>query len=709
MPSLAILACLLAYVPRPDPPEGDAWLFRRELTEVQEEPGPVVGIDPQTGRQKTPWLKDRISRCFFGPIKRPPKNRDELADDVDYYPPAYLERLRREGVNGLWLTMDLPDVDDRRLAKLRSTVERCARYGIGIWVFGIEPRNRGALDRVPVCTATEESRSRVAADFRRIFSAVPGLAGYIGITHGEFVTSCLSTVPALEDARADCPLCGEMPNWRIHWNTLSAISSGVRSAAPSARVVSWLYQPKKSPVRGSWVFDCARHVPDGVTMMYNFESGLEVDQCGKVREGGDYWLSQPGPGRPFARFAAASREVGRPVFAKIQVACSHEDATVPYMPVPGLLYRKYRAMKECGVTGAMLCWYFGGCPGLMNRAAGELAYEDFSDGEHAFLSRLAHAEGWGGDSDDVVCLWNAFAEAYAAYPVSNWIQYYGPFHFGIVWELLPYVSRRGMEPTWVTGFPPAGDFVGEMLGDFSLDDALKQCEAMVARLDSVDGMLDALSSKYAGRRERMRDVAVMKAVAIQFRSSRNILAFYKARRDAIALSRRDGDAAAAMRHVSKMRRILAEESRLSRAMASLCAEDPRIGFHSEAETYLFFPERLEWRIARLGDAVRQLGEIEEALSAGRPYPESEAERNAPTFPAGGPPPAGAERVTVYDVAGSEFPRAVDIVDGAMPFAVRRGEFVVFHKKDGTPVWPKVPKARPRLWLPMRPEQAGRAW
>ena len=44
--------------------------------------------------------------------------------------------------------------------------------------------------------------------------------------------------------------------------------------------------------------------------------------------------------------AEACREaVSRPA-AKIQVSVSHEMATVPHVPVPGLLYRKFKAMKE---------------------------------------------------------------------------------------------------------------------------------------------------------------------------------------------------------------------------------------------------------------------------------------------------------------------------------------------------------------------------
>ena len=62
-------------------------------------------------------------------------------DDIDYYPEPYLDRLAHEGINGLWLTVEWRDLAEtsftkrspdapRRLAKLRSTVERCLKYGI---------------------------------------------------------------------------------------------------------------------------------------------------------------------------------------------------------------------------------------------------------------------------------------------------------------------------------------------------------------------------------------------------------------------------------------------------------------------------------------------------------------------------------------------------------------------------------------------------
>ena len=60
---------------------------------------------PKKTIRRDNWLKNRISRCFFGPIKRPPFNIDELMNDIDYYPEQYLDRLAQEGINGLWLTI----------------------------------------------------------------------------------------------------------------------------------------------------------------------------------------------------------------------------------------------------------------------------------------------------------------------------------------------------------------------------------------------------------------------------------------------------------------------------------------------------------------------------------------------------------------------------------------------------------------------------
>ncbi|MBQ6470905.1 MAG: hypothetical protein IJJ33_02895, partial [Victivallales bacterium] len=340
---------------------GDAEGMRRAIYLLEDritaQDGPFLPFSSQT---RKPWLRNRISRCFFGPIKRPPFNRDELMDDMDYYPDEYLNRLAHEGVNGLWLTIVFRELAEtsftrrdpdapRRLAKLRRTIAQCLRYGIKTWLFSIEPRwlpdddplllahpeLGGALGwngQHCFCTQTATGQQYLYESTKDIFTQLPGLGGLINISHGERMTSCLSASSALEPHRPNCPHCSQVPHWKIHYDTCEAMVRGMREANPKAEMISWLYQPHVASTRDSWVYELARHLPEGVTLQYNFESGSLKRQLGRMRQGGDYWLSHIGPSEIFRRIADNAREAHVPLSAKIQVGNSHEVATVPFVP-----------------------------------------------------------------------------------------------------------------------------------------------------------------------------------------------------------------------------------------------------------------------------------------------------------------------------------------------------------------------------------------
>jgi hypothetical protein len=632
----------LEAVPPPAPPGPESWEFRQELAEE---------LPPSFDAPKgTPWLENRISRCFFSPIKRPPFNRDELKDDIDYYPTNYLERLRREGVNGLWLSLALDDMDAAAIAKLRRTVEKCAAHGIKIWAFGIEPKNRPYGH--PFFIAHPEARGARAwtgyhvncpsspamlADLEekvaRLFSAVPGLAGMINIASGERPTTCLSYAsPICEDPEIPCADCSKRKPWELYAAIARTMVKGMHRGNPQARLITWFYHPNPSPKRGSWVFECAKHVPEGAEIQYNFESGAEREQLGRVRHGGDYWLSFPGPSQPFRTMAETACAAGRRISAKIQTSCSHECATVPYVPVPGLLYRKFKGMREAGVRDVMMCWYFGNAPGLMNRAAGLLAYEDFTKGETAFLTALAKDE-WGVDASVMGELWRKFSDAYSHYPLSNNIQYYGPFHAGFSWPLYPSVSMRSLQRTWKPMETPGGDLLGEALTDFTLEEACACASAMVKELDGTRPVIARLREKYAADRQRRRDLGIMVTLANLFESSHNIFRFYILRRDAVFSSRDGKDCSRAIACADEMQRIIRREKEISQEMIPLCDDDSRLGFHSEAQSHQFTSAYLAWRIGELENAKVELNTIIRDLRSGKSWPVSERERSAATISA----------------------------------------------------------------------------
>ena len=610
---------------------------------------------------RTPWLRHRISRCFFGPIKRAPFYRDELMDDIDYYPAEYLNRLAHEGVNGLWLTVEYRDLvgtsftrprdgHERRLAKLRDTVAKCTRYGIRTWIFAIEPHAVETNDPFyaahpdlfngaagwggkVMCASDPRTAQYLEESLRNIFAAVPGLGGLLHISHGERATSCFSRVNPCADTPPACATCAARAPWQLHASLAEATVRGMRAVKPDAEMISWFYQPQVQPFRADWLYEAAKHMPPGVTMLYNFESGAMREQLGRYRNGGDYWLSFVGPAEPFRHVAASARAAGVPFGAKIQVGCSHEDATVPFVPVPGLLYRKYAAMKKAGCSAVMQCWYFGNYPGVMNLAAGELAFEAFEDGEDAFLLRLARPL-WGDDAPAMAALWRRLSDAYAEYPLSNDMQYYGPFHAGVAWPLLADLELRPLGRTWKPEDPPSGDAIGECLENHTLDEALLLARRMAVLAERA-GDPARFAARHAADRERMLDLGVVKTLQLQFRAAADIFAFYRDRSEAVALSRVRGDFPGARRALKRMKEAVRREIALTRELLPYTEADARLGFHSEAEQHQFFPAKLRWRIGELEGTTTRLDEIDQALAAGRPWPLSAHERALPVCRVGG--------------------------------------------------------------------------
>jgi len=615
---------------------------------------------------RKPWLRNRISRCFFGPIKRPPFYRDELMNDIDYYPDEYLNRLAHEGINGLWLTIELRNIvktsfnerdkdAPRRIAKLRRTVEKCRRYGIRTWIFCIEPRMMDADSPVRkamppealgtaawgdgkvLCTSHPKAQQYIEEAFEDLFRQVPGLPGFINISHGERATTCLSCISPVTGNPPPCPACAKLEPWQIHWNTASAMVRGMRKAAPNAEYISWFYQPYVEYERAPWVAETARHLPEGVTLIYNFESGAIKNQLGRYRPGGDYWLSYTGPAPAFAQVAEASREANGRIGAKIQVGCSHECATVPFVPVPGLLYRKYRAMREARCTTVMQCWYFGNYPGVMNKAAGELAFSTFDEDEDAFLLKLAKPE-WGTSSATVAKLWKDFSDAYAEYPLSNDMQYYGPFHAGACWPLLPDVSMLPLGRTWKPQDPPSGDAIGECLENHTLDEASILADRMRigSQAKDADGrdVLSTLAKTFADDPDRQRDLGVIRALQLLFAAGSDAFEFYRLREIAVAASRFEHNVPKATAALKGMRARIENERSVTTAMLAIAKDDSRIGFHSEAESHQFHPAKLEWRAKQLQAALARVDEITAVVAKGGAYPLSEHEKSAPSVRVG---------------------------------------------------------------------------
>ena len=619
---------------------GDTEGIRRGLVFVEDRilsaGGPFLEVGTVT---RTPVIRSRISRCLFGPIKRPPKNRDELLDDVNYYPDPYLNRLAHEGVNGLWLTISFEDLCQtravpeygqdagRRLAKLQETVCRCLRYGIKIYVFCIEPAAFAADSpvlaahpelgghrsggRVYFCPSSALGQQYLRAAMASLFSKVPDLGGLIDISVGERETIC----PNGGMAHNNCPRCSNRQPWEILHDCLGAMARGMQEANPSAELISWFYIPNAGPDSG-WseeaIRTAAEHIPAGVALQHNFESNGGEVQLGKWRRADDYWLSYIGPSSRFVDCARRATSHDTRMFAKLQVGCSHEVASVPFVPVPGNLYQKYRALHELGVSGVMQGWYFGSYPGLMNRAAGDLAFSHLPASEEQFLIELARRD-WGADAPRVVRAWSCFAKAYGNFPLNTIFSYCGPTANGVAWPLYLKPRDLPLEPTWQLQYPPSGDRIGECVTSaHTLEEALTLCQRMARGWREGVEILHPLRRRYSAEPERLKDIGLAEALGIQFQSGADILEFY-ALRERLAWGR----GKTGLTTLERMKAVVTRELALDTKLLPLVQADSRLGFHAEAEGYKYFPDRIQWRMRQLERLIAtEFPEIERRIRAG---------------------------------------------------------------------------------------------
>ncbi len=613
--------------------------IRRGLVYLEDEILRAGGVFLKEGFiEKTPFLKTRIGRSALA------TGKNDLDEGVDFYHENYLNRVAHDGVNALWLPVAFEEIAESRIIpeygtkrdgqiqKLREIVNRCFLYGIKIFLFCIEPKAFSADDpilrkypelgghrsgnRICFCPGSAISKQYLIEAVESIFKEVPLLGGIINITVGERTTICHNG-GGIETN--NCPRCSKRAPWETLADMLASMREGMQKYNPEAELISWPYnQPliwgEKQTI------NAAAHLPEGTVLQHNFESPNHRIQLGKERHICDYWLSHIGPSDIFRKCASEAGKSGTSMFAKIQTACSHEIATVPYVPIPGSNYRKFRNMLDLGVSGVMLCWDFGFYPSMMTKAISELAFTPFPDNEEEFLNRLSELR-WGRHAGKVAEAWKHFDKAYSFYPFSTVFAYYGPLHTAPVIPLMLKPEDKPLSPNWVVSkkqycekdenYPPSGDRIGECLTyTHTAKEAIILLEKMLKTWERGTKILDEIISGAPDIAEYLhREIGIAQALKIQIESSLDYFKFYEMREKLPFLPDKE-------KHdlLRRMKEIMEREIELSNLLISLCKMDSRLGFNAEACGYKYFIELLEWRIKQLGEVIENdFPEVEQEI------------------------------------------------------------------------------------------------
>ncbi|MBQ3116361.1 MAG: hypothetical protein IJC07_04960 [Clostridia bacterium] len=612
--------------------------IRRALIHIEDLMTANEGAFLKLGKiERQPFMKTRISRCFFSP----PSHNDnhgmvnELEDDnVDYYPEAYLNRLMHDGINGLWIGANFRDIlksdifpenganAEKCLKKLKAISDRCRKYGIGIYIFSVEPastyRNPALEKRTDLhggsawggairlfCTSTPEFTAYVKECVTRLWQAVPHLAGFINITVGEACSGCGSTVIF------DCPRCNEKFGTRGKTLAVSEkiFADAMKEVAPEAEFISWTYAQRGWDTET--FHDSLEERDSGVIHMQNFEDFGKQMQLGRERTLYDYWLAYVGPGKIMTDSLEVNKRRGIKTYAKLQICTSFDFSSVPYVPAPGILFDKFLYMSQNGISGALLCWYFGNYPGLMNKAACELAFTDFNKGKRAFLEELASYY-WGSDAKKVASAWEKFEESYKNIPLSKSFEWFSPLCDAPVRPLHLKPVDVAMPSSWKYIETVDSDRIGEALLD---GHTIEEAELLTSTMKDLWTQGIKLLEEACDQDSLacIDQKAIAKTIQILIDSGNNLIRFYLLRR---LLGIGKGSPSEIL---DLMEEIVLKEKEHSRELIPLREKFRYLGYMSEANGFKFFEEKLLWRIGELDKLIKtEFPEIRARIEKGLP-------------------------------------------------------------------------------------------
>ena len=315
-----------------------------------------------------------------------------LDDDLSDYPDEYLKRLAATGVNGIWLQETLRNLSEfpfdpsfspdykKRLKNLRKLTERCAKFGLGVYLYLNEPRALPAsfFEKYPdlrglfagtgyycLCTSAPAVQKYLYEAVRSVAEAVPLLRAVMTITMSENATNCYSRGwkgPTEEEP--GCPRCGKRRPEEVAAEVNNIFCRALRDGNGKTRLIANLWG--WADFMG-WSEESILH---GVDLLDKEVDVLCVSEFSKHFERGgvksqviDYSISVVGPSEITVKMLERAKARGHRVWAKMQANNSWECSAVPYIPAFELMLEHISNLKKLGVSGLMMGWSLGGYPG----------------------------------------------------------------------------------------------------------------------------------------------------------------------------------------------------------------------------------------------------------------------------------------------------------------------------------------------------------
>jgi len=355
-------------------PQEKRFQFIKNLSEIDK------NIEPVKISESAEEDPIRFVYSYFAPFGDPLLN-----PELDPFPEGLLQRLNKQGINGVWLHVTLhqltsskifPELGadhETRLKNLRKLAKRTQKYGIKIYLYMNEPRGmplsffEGREDLMGVekngigslCTSVPIVNEWLKESLTNVFSEVPELGGVFTISGSENLTNCWSWQHGDK-----CPRCSKREPAVVIAEVNKTIAEGVWQGNPNAKVIVWDWGWPDGSAWGKnrWADDIIKLLPDNVYHMSVSEWSKPLNRGGIDAKVGEYSISVVGPGPRALHLWELAKKRNLKTIAKIQVNNTWELSAIPYLPVMNLVAEHIKNLQNENVDGLMLSWSLGGYP-----------------------------------------------------------------------------------------------------------------------------------------------------------------------------------------------------------------------------------------------------------------------------------------------------------------------------------------------------------
>ncbi len=563
----------------------------------------------------------------------------DLHRALEVYSEEELVAIADHGYTGIWLHQRLSDYtpstllsplgseSEQHLATLSTLIDRAAKYHLKVYLYLLEPRAllvddpfwlaypelRGQFWKQPIyereyyalCSEHPTVQAWLHDSLSRLTRQLRGLGGFIAITAAEDFSTCVGKLWAEDHFRkalpgmaisameleVNCPRCCSNKASDVISRLLNALNTAIREGNPSCQLLAWDWGWDHLPEDDPEGKIADKLSPD-IIRLSDFEIGGSREIMGRTCAVQEYSLSYSGPSPRFQRQHRHAKDQNAPIAAKLQVGTTHELATIPNLPLIHSLYRKLDWIKQHDLQGVLATWNMGNMRTLNTYAFGQALQSSAPFSPELFYNKIigTYLHLPPPSIARLKLAWSAFERAFETYPYSTPFIYRGPLNYAPAYWLPPQ-PVRGIATSMSCDVQVHGDDLSQALGSFSLKEVIEGFESLIEHWrEGADLYCELLSDQ--SHPHFIEEENTVRCALLVFVSALHIFKLYQLCTDWEEAKCREPYLELCREELLNLRQLL-----------PLLQSDSRLGFHCEAQTYLFNPELVSRKIDLLENTL----------------------------------------------------------------------------------------------------------